>query len=104
MKGKRPFAMVLRKALYDWFLDIRGAVLTTISPQFMLRQARAMAETLLKEMANIGRFIQLPILDSRWLRRFLEEYRIVLRQPNRRYKVSRQLGDERCIAEWTNAF
>ena len=44
----------------------------------------------------------MPIIDVRWLRRFLKWYRISLRQPNRRYKVSRALGDARCVAEWTN--
>ena len=28
----------------------------------------------------------------------------MLRQPNRRYKVSRKRGDERCVAAWTNCF
>ena len=103
-KGKRPFAMVLREALWDWFLDIRSAVLTSISPHFMLRQARAMAGTILKEMAENGKFIVLPVIDTRWLRRWLAHYRVVLRQPNRRYKVSRAVGDARCVAEWTNVF
>ena len=53
-------------------------------------------------MAKRGDIIKLPIIDARWLRRFLQHYRIVLRQPNRRYKVSRALGDARCVAEWTN--
>ena len=103
-KGQRPFAMVLRENLWDWFVDIRSAVLTSISPQFILRQARAMAGSLLQEMALKGYFIRLPVIDTRWMRRFLKHYRISLRQPNRRYKVSRALGDARCVAEWTNVF
>ena len=61
-----------------------------------------MAGILIAEMAKTGRYIKLPIIDARWLRRFLTHYRIVLRQPNRRYKVSSAVGDARCLAEWTN--
>ena len=55
-------------------------------------------------MARKCKFIKMPIIDARWLRRFLSHYRIVLRQPNRRYKVSRAVGDARCVIEWTNVF
>ena len=94
--------MVLREALYEWFIDIKGSVLTTISPHCMLRRSRHLAGIILREMAKRGKLITLPIIDARWLRRFLAHYRIVLRQPNRTYKVSRALGDMRCVAEWTN--
>ena len=55
-------------------------------------------------MADEGRFIAMPIIDAAWLRRFLDTNRIVLRQPNRSYKVSQKFGDERCVAEWKNVF
>ena len=103
-KGARHHAMILREALYEWFIDIKSACLTSISPHFMLRQARHMATICLQEMAKNGRFVTMPIIDARWLRRWLDHYRIVLRQPNRRYKVSRAVGDARCVAEWTNVF
>ena len=63
-RGRKPFAMMLRHALWEWFVDIRGAVLTSISPEYMLRQARAMACTILQEMADEGRFIAMPIIDA----------------------------------------
>ena len=50
--------MVLREALYEWFIDNRGSVLTTISPHFMLRQARRLAGVIIKEMAKHGKFNQ----------------------------------------------
>ena len=103
-KGAHHHAMVLREALYEWFLDKKNSVLTSISPHYMLRQARHMATICLQEMAKNGTFIKMPIIDARWLRRWLDHYRIVLRQPNRRYKVSREVGDARCVAEWTNVF
>ena len=78
---------MLREALYEWFVDIKGSVLTCISPHFMLRQARHLAGKCLQQMARKCKFIKMPIIDARWLRRFLSHYRIVLRQPNRRYKV-----------------
>ena len=42
-KGAHHHAMVLREALYEWFIDIKVSVRTTISPHFILRQARHMA-------------------------------------------------------------
>ena len=103
-KGAHHAAMILREALYEWFIDIKAAVLTSISPHFMLRQARHMATICLQQMCKNGHFVKMPIVDARWLRRFLTHYRIVLRQPNRRYKCSREVGDARCVAEWENVF
>ena len=103
-KGAHHQAVILREALYEWFIDIKGSCLTSISPHFMLRQARHMATICIQQMAKNGRFVKMPIIDARWLRRWLNHYRIVLRQPNRRYKVSRAVGDARCVAEWTNVF
>ena len=93
--------MVLREALWDWFLDIRGSVMTAILPHFMLRKARQLAGQRLAEMAKLGKFVKMPMIDARWFRRPLTHYRIVLRHHKRRYKVSRDLGDARCVAEWT---
>ena len=101
-KGARHQAIVLREALYEWVIDIKFSVLICISPQFMLRQARRLAGICLHEMARKGRFVKMPIIDAQWLRRFCAHYRNVFRQPNRRYKVSRALGDARSVAEWPN--
>ena len=42
-QGKMHQAMVLREALYEWFIGTIGSVVTTTSPHFMLGQARHMA-------------------------------------------------------------
>ena len=57
-KGAHHQAVLLREALYEWFIDIKGSCLTTISPHFMLRQARHMAGICVQEMAKTGRYRQ----------------------------------------------
>ena len=95
---------VLSLALWEWFVDIRSSVLTTMTPKYLLMKARAMADTLVAEMAKNGEFIDMPIIDMRWTRRWRAEHGIVLLQPNRRYKVSWTVAAERCKYMWKNNF
>ena len=95
---------VLGMALWDWFVDIRSSVLTSMSPKYLLMKAKAMADTIVAEMAKEGEFIDMPVIDMRWVRRWRHEHGVVLLQPNRRYKVSWAMAAERCKYMWKNNF
>ena len=94
----------LGMALWEWFVDIRSSVLTTMTPKYLLLKATAMADTIVAEMAKKGEFIDMPLIDMRWTRRWRAEHGVVLLQPNRRYKVSWAMAAERCKFMWKNNF
>ena len=100
--GRPPKCPPLRQALYNWFVDHRACVSTRISPRFLLLQARRLAGICVRVMAERKNFVPMPVLDGRWLRGFCNHHSIVLRQPNRRYKVSHNLALKRVRTMWSN--
>jgi hypothetical protein len=93
---------LIRELLWDWFVDMRASVASTISPKFMLMKARELASRILQEQHKLGRFEPLPSLDRHWLLRFKRDKGIVFRRPNRRYKCSRQVLLRRLRSMWLN--
>jgi len=95
---------LIREFLWDWFVDIRRSVATTISPKFMLFKAREIAGMIVNEQRKIGAFEPLPVLDRHWLQRFKRDKGIVFRKPNLRYKCSKVVLLRRLRAMWLNVF
>jgi hypothetical protein len=90
----------IREQLWDWFVDIRRSISTTVSPKFLLQRARCFAQVLLEEMRRTGKYQPLPKLDYDWLRRFRSAHGIVYRLPNRRFKCSKETLMRRLRAMW----
>ena len=95
---------LIREMLWDWFVDIRRSLATTISPKFLLMKAREIAGTLLREQRELGAFEPMPCLDKHWLLRFKRDKGIVFRKPNCRYKCSKAMLLKRLRAMWLNLF
>ena len=68
----------------------------------MLQHAKLIATDCVQTMCEKGHFIGFPIVNMKWLYRFRIDHGIVLRQPNRRYKVSWEVACNRCCADWLN--
>ena len=92
----------LHAALYEYFLMIRSAVATRISTKLMLIAARTIAQDLTVEMKRLGVFAEIPQIDYKWLRRWRLRYNVVLRRPNRRFKVARSVLSSRLRTMWQN--
>ena len=103
-RGRKFKCPALRTALWDWFVDTRASIATAISPKFMLFQAKHLATLCLKAMAERNEWQDIGVIDAQWLYRFRMDMHIVLRKPNRRYKVSWPTACERCVADWKNVF
>lgn len=57
-RGRKHQCPALREALWDWFVDVRASIRTSISPKFLLQQAKrlvSMSVVLLRE-ASLFRF------------------------------------------------
>jgi hypothetical protein len=93
---------LLREELFAWFVDIRGSLATRISPRFVLRQARAIADLIVQEQMKHKAFVAMPKINSAWLQRWKADKGIVFRKPNLRYKISRPVLLERVKATWMN--
>ena len=90
----------LREALFDWFVDMRS-LFAKISPQTVLSHADMIAKEVFKEARQRGEWPELPKLGSRWLRGWRREYRISLRKPNTKYKLSKEKLIRRLTCMWT---
>ena len=93
---------VIREYLWDWFVDIRGSLATTITPKFVLSKARQIAELVLAEQRKNRDFTELPHLDKHWLLRWKRDYGVVFRRPNLRFKCSKPMLLARLRAMWRN--
>ena len=98
----------LREMLWDWFVDIRFSVRTTLTPKAVLMKARELAKVLMEEQKRLGICRALPDLcgegSRQWLLRFKRDYGVVFRKPNLRFKCSREKLQARLRAMWCNVF
>ena len=92
----------IREALWDWFVDMRASMATTVSPKFVLAKARLLAAECLNHMRATHCFSHIPELNTQWLLGWKREYGVGWRKPNAKYKVSWPKLKERCCATWLN--
>jgi hypothetical protein len=93
---------LLRELLFDWFVDIRRSLATTISPKYVLLKARQLADVIVASQKELGAFEAMPKIDTNWLLRFKRDKNIVFRRPNTRFKCSRPVLLARMKAMWSN--
>ena len=95
---------MIREALWDFFVDIRRSVASTVSPKLLLLKAREIAETVLRCQRLSGHYSPLPVIDRNWLHRWKRDKGVVWRRPNCRYKCSRSKLMARLRAMYINNF
>ena len=89
VQGRPKKALPFRDALYQWFVDIKGAVKTRISHKYVLANARRLLSEYVKGFLDAGMPIpKVPVLTRVWLSRWKFEHGVSFRKPNKRYKVS----------------
>ena len=93
---------LIREVLWQWFVDIRRSLCTTISPKFVLCKARQIADDVLKIQRATSGLVPMPVLDRHWLLRWKRDKGIVFRKPNMRFKCSKAVLVERLRAMWLN--
>ena len=56
-QGAPPKCPALRQSLFEWFVDLRFAVATSIPPSYALREAKRLGEKLVRQMRRKRQFI-----------------------------------------------
>ena len=102
--GRPRKAPALRTMLFDWFLNVRGAVKTRLPPAALAAQARAFREEYCKVALRDNVKVDVPRITSEWLQGWRCEYGVSLRTPNKRWKVSRPVLLERLRICWLNVY
>lgn len=103
MRQGAPFKCpLIREYLWDWFVDVRRSIASTLSPKFVLMKAKLIAEEILKVQRTTGCYGPMPVLDKHWLLRWKRDKGVVFRRPNMRYKASRRVLCARLRAMWVN--
>ena len=103
-KGQGPpyKCPLIREYLWDWFVDIRRSLATTISSKFVMMKARELADQVLDVMRKTGDYGEIPQIDRNWLHRWKRDKGVVFRKPNMRFKCSRPVMKKRLRAMWLN--
>jgi hypothetical protein len=107
--GRGYMAPAMRRDLLLRFCRLRGAVKGRISLKyfrFMAQECKVSYLTAALKMAPDAATAlpRAPVLSNRWLLEFRRQYRISLRLPNKRWKVSRDVLLERLRICWLNVY
>lgn len=101
-QGAPHKALPVREALFQWFVDIRGAVAGRLPHKIVLAQARLLLDKYVSSSLEHGHAPRVPKLNSCWLNRWRTTYGVSFRKPNRRYKMSRKGILQRLEIFWLN--
>ena len=92
----------IAELLWDWFVDMRRSLASIITPKFVMLKARQIADTIVAAMKKTGIYVDMPVINSDWLRRWRADHGVVFRKPNCRYKISKAKLHVRLRALWKN--
>ena len=102
--GRHRQAVTIRELLIDWYSKLRHSLNLKIMcgiPKKVLRtKAQMMQQDYWIECMKQSVKPEKVIIDGKWLHSFLLEYRISVRRPNRKFKVSRVVLKERLEIFW----
>ena len=104
MAGRPPKAEELRRSLFQWFASFRRCVKGRFGRALLVRQAEFLRREALLEAARAKVYVDLPEITSRWVKKFMKDYRISLRSPCTSFKVPRHVFLERCRICWKNVY
>ena len=100
--GPRHAAPALRLELLWWFCQVRG-LLSRISVDTLMAKASALRERFASAAIAAATAVhKLPVITYKWLLGWRREYRISLKKPNKRWKVSREVLVSRLKILWLN--
>ena len=89
--GRKPVAPEIREAAFQWFLDIRGGLKGRLPRKIFRLKCLELFEKWKEANADIDATFQ---CSKKWVNDWMLEYRVSLKQPNKRFALSR---DERII-------
>ena len=97
--GRRGQCQILRESLMEWYNTIRHSVdcklMTRFPKRVLLAQARMLQVEYYKSCLTNNLEPESVHISKTWLNRFMDEYAIASRRPNRKFKVARRVLAER---------
>ena len=86
----RPFKCpALREELYDWVVNMRS-IFAKIPPGLLKKQALVIAKKVWRLSREQNIWPQLPRITYQWVRGWRREWKVSLRRPNAKFKLSKQ--------------
>lgn len=102
--GRPAKAQDLRRELFRWFCGLRRHVKGRFPRSLLKDQAKLIRRTALLEAARLDQYVELPEITSKWLQKFMKDFRISMRSPCTFFKVPRAVFLERCRICWSNVY
>ena len=100
--GRNCKAPTIQRALFQWFLSIRGSVKGRIPLRLLHAQGVRIMRQYIRSCLLCSVRPDPPCMTNAWYKRFREKYHISLRLPNKRWKVPFAVFLERCGVLWRN--
>ena len=91
-----------RWSLWLWFRTIRGSIKGSLPLAVLLGQAKTLRLEYMLEAAKTMQPVRAPIVNHAWLKRWMREFHVSLRTPNKHYKVPKAVFLERVCITWEN--
>ena len=102
--GRHHSAAVIREMLIDWYSKLRHSVniklMCRLPMKVLLVKAQMLQQDYVVSCLKAGCQPERVDINGRWLRHFCHEYRLAVRQPNRKFKVPRWVLAERLDFFW----
>ena len=86
--GRKRVAPEVRQALYDWFINIRGALHARLPLSLFKAQANQFFEEWFAQQSEEVKAEQTTLVFSnRWLKGWMREFGVSLKTPNKRFQI-----------------
>ena len=93
--GRKPQAPEFRDQLFEWFIDVRTGLKGRLPKKIFVTKAQELYHAWLqRQPEQIPREQQLQLTDK-WTYRWMEEYQVSLRMPNKRFSIKQDDRIER---------
>ncbi len=102
LQGRPSNIPELGHALYQWFVDVRGIARSRLRPRLVLAQAQVLQQSIVQAQIEAGLRSTPVVLDRKWLSAWCFKWGVIMRKPNRRFKVKRAVLKDRLCIYWSN--
>ena len=82
--GRKVAVPEVRKALYDWFIDMRGTLKARLPKSMFKAQAILLYNQWLAQQPEAPNADERIVFSNRWMNNSMTDYNVSLRKPNKR--------------------
>ena len=87
--GRKPQAPEVREALFQWFIDVRTSLKAQLPKPLFLLKAKKFHKDWVQQHPDTPEKEKLQF-SNRWVKGWELEYEVLLREPNKRYSISKE--------------